>query len=268
MEAITEFIVEDGYNTSYIDTVLFALFYPSDRFKNYIEINKPQNANNVFYTELVKSRIVSKLQKNLSIRSSDINYVRNYSYFMGWLAGSPINDLLGLHGVEKYFSFLAMRLELKPIEVMHNNAKVSMPYIQINLPATNNERVGINKLVDNVICNETNTEGKMTIVNYPFILPIFLNRLTSNKTQVNIMKRIKIDGKMVDYDNIRWTIYSIICKDIVANSYYCLFKRGTEWYIFNNKLTPCIVKIKLDDIKVNTRVMEECVLVFYIMKSN
>ena len=79
-----DIIIEDGYNTSYIISVICALFN-----NNYIYTNKLLNNNNIDYKyiylqELIKENIVNKIKNNKYIFSYYINEIKNYLFYINF----------------------------------------------------------------------------------------------------------------------------------------------------------------------------------------
>lgn len=273
-----DFIIENGHNTSYLNILFMSLFYSTDRIDKYLVNNVPKTIEGEYLYEIIKNKFINKVTNNMSVKSGDINYVRNISYMMGWLSNSDINILMSLHDIQKYYCFLTEKLELKKIEVyqkqnrapnnqMSSQLLKNLPYININVTNSMID-VKINDLVNSVICNEENEENKMVIINTPLLLPLFINRPQNNKTRVDIMKKIKIEGKMVDYDGVRWKFLSVICKNSNNGSYYGMTNKCGVPIIFGESLVPSAMPIDINDQIIKNKLMEECVMVFYILCIN
>ena len=77
-------IVENGYNTSYINTLLFSLFYRPNKYLDEL-LNKNMNNPSAYYLqELIKENFVGPIRKHFSISNENINEIRNYLMINNW----------------------------------------------------------------------------------------------------------------------------------------------------------------------------------------
>ena len=84
-------IVENGYNTSYIDSLLIALFYKNSSIIDVLE-NEPTIPEVYYLQELIKFKFVNQIKKGYSIFFQSINEIRNYSIIYGWNTKGNIDE--------------------------------------------------------------------------------------------------------------------------------------------------------------------------------
>jgi hypothetical protein len=73
MSEFIPFHIEKGLNTSYITSLLMALFYKYNDNINVLLTDPPLKAVGFYLQELIKTLFVEPIRKNFSIRSDTIN---------------------------------------------------------------------------------------------------------------------------------------------------------------------------------------------------
>ena len=134
------YIVENGYNTSYIVSLLTGLFYKDTHNINYILEQDPKRAEGYYLQELIKCKFINPIQRNYSINSSIINEIRNYSVICGWSSDGNITEQKDCGEYLKFlleiFNVTLLEFEIFEIKnniIIENNKKISMPYIKLNI---------------------------------------------------------------------------------------------------------------------------------------
>jgi hypothetical protein len=267
------FVVENGINTSYIDSLLIALFYKQSYMQE-ILFQQTENDFFIYLQDLIYNNFVCQFRNGFSIGSGAINEIRNYSYLCGWKNGFNILDL---YNVVDYFSFLMsgliknlINIEIMIVHPIKNTQTINnmnMNYIELKI-TENSDVKTLLKDWENIFF----IEKKNTYYNFkeiPIIIPIYLNRYTTsdiNFSKIDIKNKIKFyknnDNKQI---NFHWNIHSIICfSNSGAGSYYSLFNIDNNiWYLFNNMNIPALSKIDISENDISTKIMQECVLLFY-----
>lgn len=227
------FGIEDGLNTSYIETLFIALFYtPSSIYYNMLDII-PKNINFIYFQEMIKINFIEPLRKNISIQNNIINEIRNFCFLNGWLMETPQKILMD-QDITKYLNFIVKNIDddfTKTIEL-----KIT------------------NDIDTKILLEKWNEENIMKIEHNILMAPIYLNRVDNKNHSVDIKKKIKIK------ENIKLEIHSIICHN---TKYYCIFINNNKWYIFENCKIPCIRKIDIKEMA--DKIKSEAILLIYKM---
>ena len=136
------FIVENGFNTCYISSLLMALFYKS----SYLDImlyNEPKNIEMIYLQEIIKNKFIDYVRSGTSILMEHMNEIRTFANICGWLT---VDELLEQQDVNDFFTFLANCTKLPPIELqrftitegMINDSDIgeieSVPFINLSVP--------------------------------------------------------------------------------------------------------------------------------------
>jgi hypothetical protein len=250
----TAFVVENGINTSYIDTLLFSLFY--NIHCNDLLIELPENERFGYLQDLILDNFIYPIRNGHTVTANIINEIRNYSYLCGWKNNS---NILELFDTCEYFDFLMNGITKKiiniDIKINDKNIKnITMNYLTFNIEKNTNVKILLNKWQKN----------NFYFREIPFIVPIYLNRKyesSYNHNKIDIKKKIKFNNDKIN----SWTIYSIICyvKSIDHNIYYSLILYDNTWYLFNNLNYPALSKIDITDNDIKFKIMQECVMLFY-----
>jgi hypothetical protein len=248
------FVVENGINTSYIDTLLFSLFY--NTHCNDLLIELPENEYFGYLQDMILDNFIYPIRNGHTIKSNIINEIRNYSRLCGWKNNA---NILELFNVIDYFDFLMNGIvkNILNIDIKLNDKNIknmTMNYIMFNINKNTNVKSLLNKW----------QKSNYYFKEIPFIIPFYFNRkhdeiYSHNKIDIN--KKIKFKN-----DNLNsWLIYSIICyvKSTEHNSYYSLTLCNNTWYIFNNLNYPALSKIDITDTDIKFKIMQECIMVFY-----
>ena len=214
-------VVENGYNTCYIDSVLICLFYKND-INNILE-NTPKKPEGFYLQELIKNKFINPIQRNYCITSSVINEIRNYSVICGWSSEGNITDK---KNCIKYLCFLLDLFNCMPLQfeifeiknniITNNTQLLSLPYLDLKLEKDDS----IKNLIQYWINSKTFSPDENIIqcyklINIPQFIICYINRFNNgfkNKYKIDIMKKIKffnINDQTQKY--IKWKIYGIIC---------------------------------------------------------
>jgi hypothetical protein len=254
------YIIEDGFNTSYIDSLLMALFYTPSIIEKIFLIDNPKKTDNIYLQEIIKNKFLEPIRDGKSILSDTINEMRNNIFIYGWLDYDTICDN---QDVINFYTFIS-ELLISPIKIQYNKYNEDTYYIDITKIINNNEMI-INNIDNNEMisikdCYNNWLDNEIRIINIPPILPFYINR-NNNKIKINIQKRIKLDPTDNSY-SLDWIFHSAIClKDC---HYYTLMQNCGKWFLYDNQFIPCIKEIKMNDKEIINMIMEEVVIVFYI----
>lgn len=298
-----KFIVEDGYNTSYIDSLFMGLFYSSSGIE-YEFLNSNLDPKYHYLQDIIKWKFLDTVRKGFSVTYDTINEIRNYMFQQcGWLNNTnhekeELTDIYSQQNISKFYEFLlnifngTLIETQKEITDVKNNivkqeAKNLYHYISFNIDDTS-KSYSVKSLLDDWFGDsmKKNISGKAesqiieTIYakNIPFIIALEINRFkntTKNYIPVDIKKKIRLHFKLNSdekmemrwlYNNVRWLFHSVIChtgNSIKNGHYYVLLTRGEKWYLFDNSMIPCITEVRMTDKKIADKIKSECVLIIY-----
>jgi len=276
------FIVDDGMNTSYIDSLLMALFYTPTIVELTMLKSTPIHEKFIYIQETIKDKFINVVRCDNSVSLYAMNDIRNNMIMCGW---SNIDDICKQHDVCEFYDFLIKNLSDQYIDIKYSKTLqnlIETQYISLNITESS-EIITIKDLfknwshndtcdVNNDTCDVNNDTCDVNtyVQNTPRILPFKINRYVDGKkinTRVDIKKKIKIFTKNSEYSNADWFFHSAIChvgNTLTDGHYYCLIQTtSSKWLIFDNKNIPCMTEIKMDDECVINKIMSECVFIIY-----
>ncbi len=230
-------MVENGYNTNYIDVLLIALFFKPSYLEHTFLNNQPKSAEYLYLQELIKQKFVLSLHNKTSITSNIVNEIRNYSFILGW---KSFDEILQKQNIIDFYIFLAEKFDILPIEIteinkikeenldiivknlsknlLHDLSKEFSKiipnkelYIRLSLDElfkTDKITIHLRELLEKWFTDNNSHDlndstimtqnNKCNIINNPIIIPVYINRqLTSSLTYINI--KIDIPKKIKIY---------------------------------------------------------------------
>lgn len=267
-------LVEDGLNTSYIDTLLISLFYKSTHLYDMLS-NIPENIKFAYLQDMIMSNFVEQIKRTYSIDISILNEIRNYSILCGWKDSPNMTDFFN---VIDYLSFLSdgfnyggISYELYYINKMQSYDIVASNTIKyINIKLEIDEDVTVKKLLDDWVdkkllkYNDIHTYYKFKEI--PMFIPIYFERLINecwNNCKIDFFKKIKFNSSEHEYS---WIIHSLIC--ITNKKYYSIINNDNKWYIFSNEKIPSLNEIDITNVDFANKIKQECILAIYRFDEN
>lgn len=262
----SEFIIENGYNTSYIDTVLLSLFYKPTHLAS-ILTQLPEKKSFVYLQDMIYFNIIEQIRKNFSISSGMMNEIRNCSISCGWKTNYNITDL---YNPIDYLNFLINGLNIGDIKCdlvdSTNIESFRTNYITMQITNNNDIRSLLDKWTDTHL--KKNVNGIYRFTETPVLIPIYLDRRSENnqinKYEIDIKKKIKFN------DDMSWIIHAIICYSSTGNGqYYCIInmddnnQQNNSWKMFNNNKIPSIMNINIKDPNYANKIKQECTIILY-----
>lgn len=273
LNKLKHFVFEDGYNTSYIDTLMISLFYSPSHIENMLLNCDPEKTEFVYFQELIRTKIIEPIRKNLTIYSSTINEIRNYAHILGW---KDINYILDNHTVSEFYKFLIDNFNCCHIEIIHQvhsknkeskdsiENKEIIPFIEFDLLEENSmTNTSIKVLLEAWFQHKIKKSKKyktIIINSIPIIVVFSIKRNQKNKTKIDIQKAIRLKNTK-ESNYLLWGIHAVICKK--ENHYYSLIKHVDKWYLFNNKLIPSMIEVNMSDKTFVETIQTECVFIIY-----
>lgn len=293
------FIVENGFNTCYIDSLLMALFYsPSHIYETMLNCD-PVDLNFMYFQEIIKTNFIESVRKNNSVLFDTMNEIRNYAFINGWKNDNP-DEMIEQQDVNEFYIFLQEHLNTQYIELKRYTVTEGLPskdddgtiekvpFISLQLKQgtettipillnawLNDNPVDIKRETINSDGNTVTSNIKglniFRLNNIPTFIPLSINRfdsslLTKITTKVDIKEKIKLFDNSGDYSNIRWTIHAVICHagDNLKNGhYYTLLHHSNKWLLFDDMSVPCLKEIEISNTIVVDKIKSECVFIIY-----
>jgi len=262
---IIPFTIENGYNTSYIDTLLVSLFFKNSYIQNILS-NMPKEIKFIYLQELIYLKFVSNIKLQYSINSSIINEIRNYMFLCGWKTNE---NILELYDVVDFYNFLINNFNCNKIIFEKNiDNNIELNYIELNIVKDSN----IKNLLDQWI--DDNLEN-YSIKEKPDYISIYLNRNSNSNSNLNYIIDIKEgicftkNNTDNEYKNIWWKINSIICYSKSEKKYYAILSDdNNNWYSFDSSRIPSLCKINIKESYLAIKIKQECVFLTYILDEN
>ena len=273
-------IIEKSFNTSYIESLLTALF-SNDCFDNLLT-NIPEDIKFSYLQDIIYEKFIKKIRKFNSIDQSVTNEIRNYSTILGW---HPDVNFSNPFKVSDYYKFLIEGLGTCHFKYQEccNNDKYeirSLPYIDLTQYITENKSYSIKTLFEKWIdshflrkINNGDLNLQYTLLDdEPFLLTFNIDRTESMRyAEIDIMQKIKIDENVFDQNyNLSWKINSIICYSFTKQNYYSIVNKDDKcWFLFDSLIKPSIMKYnKLEkDSPICEQIKKECVFIVYKLEN-
>jgi uncharacterized UBP type Zn finger protein len=291
------FVVENGFNTCYISSLLMGMFYTPSHFDGILH-NEPKNDLFIYLQEIIKSKFVDHVRGATSVSAESMNEIRSFANMCGWL--TP-DELVEQQDVNEFFSFLADESKLPPIDIQRgtltegisNKGDIgdieSLPFLNFTVPEDMDE-ISVKELLNRWMNNNVvevqretiNEQGIKTIenvkglniyriMNVPLVVGISLNRFNNEvmkriDCKIDIQKKIKLHH-ISDDSGLKWKIHSIIChtgEDPKSGHYYAvIFGSDNKWLLFNDLYVPSLQEINIHDEDTMNMIKRECVFLLY-----
>ncbi len=292
-------ILEDGYNSDYIYSLIIALFYiPSDGLNKIIN-GDTNNSNTYYIQEYIKTKFIYPIHRNKSIEASIVNKLRMFMYNCGWQKNAERN-ILDKGQLDEFYIFLMgdmmeYNLQFAKINPSTNTSKIhKIDMLRITKEQLtncdpiwhnlmNNNKIGGNEgennndnkfidlscLVNQWINDEIiETSNSYKFESMPCIIPIYLDirdPITGyNIVNINIMEGLHFD---TNGDKIQrmfvWEIHSLICQNSQGYYYAVTIDHNNVFMAFSDKHIPSNWKIDTTNIETVKNIMKEVRFVFY-----
>lgn len=293
------FIVENGGNTCYIDSLLMALFYTPSHIDGVLN-KKLKNDQYSYIQEFIMQKFVNRVRNGKSVSSEEINELRIILITNGWL---DFNSIFQQQDVNEFYTFLLDKFDITPIELEkkiytdNNDNKTiieKLPFIPLSLPYyKENNSIKVSDMLrewlylggvdikrnNNGIFNDVKDLISYQINNIPEFLTLSINRFPNienrNNTDVVITKTLKPFSNLVNTDlkNVEWSFHSAVCHkgdNLQSGHYYTLlFKKinkEDKWYIFNDINIPSITEVSMNDKNIIKNIKQDCIFLIYQLK--
>jgi hypothetical protein len=267
-------ILENGYNTDYIYSLIIALFFSPCDSVNKIINNDTNNSDTYYIQEYIKTKLIYPIHHNMSIESHVINKFRLYLNNCGWLKN---NDIMKKTNIMDFYKFLIVRMMDYNIHISKNNpitnksTELRLDCIEItekDINNTSNDIINLSSVIKS--WSEKNLENDNSIYRFetiPSIIPVYLNIKNNDNLNihyVNIMEGIQFDncGDKIQ-QLLVWEIHSMICETSDGEYYSIAIDGSNNWIIFSDNHIPSNWKLSLSDVDIVRQIMKEIRIIIY-----
>jgi len=271
-------IIEDGYNTSYLTSLLVLLFYNNNKYLNNILTSCPIVASYCYLQELITD-FINKIYKGFMINVDTINEIKNFIYITNY-DNIDIFDYIETDNMIHIYELIINNIVNEQIIItcqsIVNNShiydlnncdeKKIINYIDIELNENSNIKTELNKWFDNFIKTETIQQNEFMLYKFeilPHIIGIHINRIY-NTYKFDITKCIKFEGITDSIQkHIKWRIHGFLLKN--NNKYYTLFYLNNNWIKYEEGQILSFNTTDLNDINNINKYMSDVVFILYIL---
>ena len=269
-------IVENGYNTSYINTLLFSLFYRPNKYLDELLSKNINNPSAYYLQELIKENFVDPIRKHFSISNDSINEIRNYLMINNWATSDC--KLNQQQDISKFYKFIIDYLKGNYIEfeifnivdghIKNIDTNFIVPFIVIKPHNTSSvKELFINWIKDYILKDNTNYYYKLN--NIPSYICFYINRF-GNNNEIDIMKKIKFfNNNDTTQKCITWKIHAVICvsgKKLENCHYYSIVCNYNKWILLDDTKIPSLEYVDMSDDDVIEKIKRECTFIIYTLK--
>jgi hypothetical protein len=279
---INNIILEDGYNSDYIYSMVTALFYvPTDGTNRMIN-NDSHDVNAYYIQEFIKSKFIYPIHRSMSIESNVVNKFRLFLYNCGWLKNDD-RHILEKGELDKFYLFLmgmmGQNINFTVVDATNNTTKdipcgtiniTDKHMIQETLEGRSEPRVvNLSSAVERWIKEEILKQNiSYKFENVPYIIPIIINikdpDTCLNKRYINVMEGLNFpdSGDKIQRMLI-WEFHSMICQNEKGDYYSLVINHNDDMMGFSDKQIPSNWKVDITNVSVVKKIMREIKLVFY-----
>lgn len=252
-------IVEDGYNTSYIDSLFVSMFYKPSYIQN-ILLEDVNNIKFMHLQNMIDTYFVEKMRMGYVINSGTMNEIRNQLVFCGWKNDCDIVDVFD---VQELFDFIMNGFNKKQLIFKLDKEDMMINYITLDIYKNNDIKELLNIWINNKLLSYELKE-------IPNFIPLYINRTMGEKyndSLIDIQEGIqfKKNNSNNEQCELMWKIHSIICFSKNERKYYSIITRNKSWYLFKNSKLPSLMKIDIKDEDFCYKIQKECVFLFYTL---
>lgn len=241
------FVIDDGYNTSYMSAIFVGLFCEKSIIEKIMLTNTYQCEGHTTYLQkLIKHKFVDSIRNNISVTSNVLNEIRNYAYLCGWKLSMPLLDLMDSYNPTDFLFFLLDIFKIPLIEIDNSPQHC----------------ITLDKLDSNLTKMYNIWTQYHTIDNIPPFLIFKIDRDIIGNAPVDYMTKIKLFKSEHLYGDIKWIFHCIICK-ASNNLYYCVIMINEILYVWYEKQCPNLFVLDLEDQNGITKIKTESICVIY-----
>jgi hypothetical protein len=212
------FVVEDGYNTSYIVVLLMALFYDKSMIERYLLIdNNSDKFNGLYLQKLIYYNFVKQIRNNVCVTSKMLNEIRLGAITVGWKNSPDIFETYGEFDPIDLLCFFLKLINYVPIEfeTKSNRPNAWNIYGKTTSYSSEYDKFMIIPVVQtNMQDTYDHWAHEHKIINIPIFVIFKLGKI---KSAFKINKKISPFQKNHQYHNIKWVFHSLFYEDGTHN---------------------------------------------------
>lgn len=224
-----DFVIEDGYNTSYLSAILISLLYEKSMIERCLLLeNNSLRMNGIYLQKLIQQNFVEPIRNNINISSHMLNEIRLCASVEGWGDDKPFEEFKPID----FLKFLVKTINFVPMKVA-NLKNTASNEVCINIQTA---KITVQEMYNDWMkCNK--------ITNLPSFV-IFEIKNQVNNFQIN--KKIKLFQPDHQCCNVRWIFHSLFFKN--KKNYFVVISKNDTLLSFSQNEFPCIKKLKDDTI--------------------
>ena len=270
-------VIEGGYNTSYITSLLSALFYKENEHLKSILLQQPNNKSGYYLQDIIKVNYIEPMRKHYTIKSDILNEIRNYLFINGFLPNENILNTFKIQSISDLYLFLSEYLNSQKMEFditkikdgklieTDNLHKLSMIELKVNNKNTSIRELFLN-WISSVLLKEQEEYYCYKLKDIPSYLCFHLKRdKQEENVMVDIMNKIKFFKNSDPTQNyIKYKIHSLICFD-GKNYYTCMIGYNNKWIMLNENIIPSMHYISMADDDITEKIKKEVMFIIYTL---
>lgn len=270
-------VIEGGYNTSYITSLLSALFYKENEHLKSILLQQPNNNSGYYLQDIIKVNYIEPMRKHYTIKSDILNEIRNYLFINGFLPNENILNTFKIQSISDLYLFLSEYLNSQKMEFditkikdgklieTDNLHKLSMIELKVNNKNTSIRELFLN-WISSVLLKEQEEYYCYKLKDIPSYLCFHLKRdKQEENVMVDIMNKIKFFKNSDPTQNyIKYKIHSLICFD-GKNYYTCMIGYNNKWIMLNENIIPSMHYISMADDDITEKIKKEVMFIIYTL---
>lgn len=235
-------ILEDGYNTDYVYSLIISLFCST----NIYQIIKYCDTPDAYYIcEYIKTKFVSPINKGMSINMPTINKFKLYLFNCG-LCSNIIDKI----EINIFYEFLINKIMKYYIHIINDDTYIKYNMITLTETHITDENNILN--LSSMVHKWFGFTNRFKII--PYILPIHIN-INTHDYYINVMEYLQLSDKT-------WKINSLICQN-KNKEYYSIILNDNIFTAFSDKCIPSNWIIDLTDLNIKKEIMQSIKFVFY-----
>lgn len=237
-----DFVIEDGYNTTYISILFMALFYDKTMIERYLLIeNNSNNFDGLYLQKLIIYNFIKQIRNNMCVTSQMLNEIRLCAITNGWKKSNNIFEMYAEAEPIDFLCFILKLINFIPLEII-NSSKSAWT-------KSKNEICYDKYLIyPTVKSNIQDTYDYWACSNQITNIPIFvIFKIDNIKTTFGINKKIVLFHKNHQYHAIKWVFHSLFYKD--CNNYKTIINKNSTLLVFDQNEYPNIKQFNEDIIK-------------------
>jgi hypothetical protein len=232
-----DIVIEDGFHTSYISSLLIALFYKKSMIeRSFILENNDLLKKGLYLQQIIFKNFIEPIRNNVCISSKMLNEIRLCSIAFGWKLDKSFDKMFDNFDILEYMNFLIELCQIHPIHYINNGCDMNCS-ISVN--------DDINYFPQSVIELQQNQTIQLSynlwavryrIVNVPNFVVFKINNLSS---EFSINKKIKLFDDTHQFHNVLWVFHSLIY-EIDKYDYHVIVNNDKNMVMYQNNSYPNI----------------------------